>query len=65
MSVLEIQTAIVELPPGELEDLIEWIEEYGSNSWDRQIEHDAEAGSVEALRRRVQDQRESGQCKSI
>jgi len=37
MSVKEIQTAIIELPPGELANLLEWIEEYRSDEWDREI----------------------------
>ena len=65
MSVLEIQTAIVELPPSELGDLIEWIEELKSNSWDHKIEQDVEAGRFDMLRQRAHDQRQTGQCKSV
>lgn len=63
MSVQEIQTAIVELPPGEREDLWEWIEEYRSDAWDRQIARDVEAGRFDALRQRVREQRQAGQCR--
>ncbi len=62
MSVQEIQTAIVELPLGELENLLEWIEEYRSDAWDRQIAQDVEAGRFDALRQRVQEQRQAGEC---
>lgn len=37
MSVQEIQAAIAALPAGELADLLEWIEEYRVNTWDRQV----------------------------
>jgi len=37
MSVKEIQTAIIELPPEELANLLEWIEEYRSDEWGREI----------------------------
>ena len=46
MSVRDIQTAIAELPPGELADLMEWIEEYRSDAWDRQIAQDALGGPL-------------------
>ena len=62
MSVQEIQTAIVELPPGELQNLLEWIEEYRSDAWDRQIAQDVETGRFDALRERVREQRQAGQC---
>lgn len=53
MSVQDIQTAITQLPEGELESLMEWIEEYRSEAWDRQIAQDVEAGRFDALRERV------------
>ena len=37
MSVQEIQSAIAALPAGELAELLEWIEEYRVNTWDRQV----------------------------
>ena len=65
MSVQEIQSAIVELPAGELENLLEWIEEYQADAWDRQIAQDAEAGRFDALRRRVREQRQAGLCQPL
>ncbi len=65
MSVRDIQTAIAELPPGELADLMEWMEEHRSDAWDRQIAQDAEAGRFEALRQRVREQRQAGQCRPL
>lgn len=35
MSVQDIQTAIAELPGGEIGALMEWIEEYQAEAWDR------------------------------
>ena len=37
MNVEEIQSAIVELPSEELTTLLEWIEKYRAETWDRQI----------------------------
>ncbi len=65
MSVKEIQTAIVELPPGELVSLLEWIEEFQSDEWDRQIAQDVEAGRFDALRQRVREQRQAGLCRPL
>lgn len=62
MSVTEIQTAIVELPPEELANLLDWIEEYQSDAWDRQIAQDIEAGRFDALRQRVRQQRQCRQA---
>ena len=36
MSVEEIQSAIVDLPSEEFATLLEWIEEYRAETWDRQ-----------------------------
>jgi len=65
MSVQEIQTAIVELPQGELANLLEWIEEFRSDEWDRQIAQDVEAGRFDALWQRVREQRQAGLCQPL
>ena len=65
MSVQEIQTAIVELPKEELANLLGWIEEYRADLWDRQIAQDVEAGRFDALRQRVQEQRQAGLCRPL
>ena len=65
MRVKEIQTAIIELPPGELANLLEWIEEYRSDEWDREISQDVGAGRLDALRQRVREQRQAGLCKPL
>lgn len=65
MSVQEIQSAIVELPSAELETLAEWMDEYRADAWDRQIAQDVEAGRFDALRERVWQQRQAGECKTL
>ena len=65
MNVQEIQAAIVELPEGELESLIDWIDEYREAAWDRQIAQDVDAGRFDALRERVRQQRQAGQCRPV
>ena len=63
MNVNEIQTAIVELPQDELVNLLDWIDEYRADQWDRQIAQDVEAGHFDALRQRVHEQRQAGLCR--
>lgn len=65
MSVQDIQTAITQLPAWELESLMDWIEEYRAEAWDRQISQDVEAGRFDALRERVREQRKAGQCRPL
>lgn len=65
MSLQEIETAIAALPPSELDALVEWIEEYRADAWDRQIERDVEAGRFDALRERVRQQRQAGQFRPL
>jgi hypothetical protein len=65
MSVQEIQAAIIQLPPNELAALVEWIDDRLAGDWDKQIAEDAKAGRFEALRRRVQEQRQTGMCRPL
>jgi hypothetical protein len=65
MSVQEIEKAIIKLPPGDLADLVEWLDDYQAASWDRQIAQDSKAGRFEALIDRAREQRKIGQCKPL
>ena len=38
MTVTEIESAIAQLPPGELAQLMTWLQEYHVQAWDKQIE---------------------------
>ena len=49
MRVQEIETAITQLPTGELVDLVTLLEEYYATVWGPQIERDLEAGRVDGL----------------
>lgn len=49
MSVKEIEQAIQELPRGEFQELVAWMEEHHNQIWDKQIEEDLEAGRLDAL----------------
>lgn len=65
MSVQDIQAAIAQLPQGELDSLLAWIDEYRAEAWDRQIAQDVEAGRFDALRQRVREQRQAGLCRPL
>ena len=65
MSITEIKTIISELPPPELAELSQWLEELQADAWDRQIERDALAGRFDAIFQQVDEQAESGQCRPL
>jgi hypothetical protein len=62
MSVTEIKSEILQLPPSEMANLAEWFEEIYHDAWDRQIAEDMKAGRFDALLQRVEEQAASGQC---
>lgn len=62
MSIQEIETAIIGLPPKELEEFSRWFEEYLADRWDQQIAADANAGRLEPLGKQADEQFESGRC---
>jgi hypothetical protein len=46
---LEVQSAIEQLPKGEIRDLSKWLQEYLDEEWDREIEVDFGAGKLDRL----------------
>ena len=56
MSVQEIEKAAAKLPAGELDQLLERLEELRQEQWDQQITQDWEAGRFdEAIERAKRD----------
>ncbi len=49
MSVQEIKAAVAQLPAGELDELLEQLEEMRQELWDQQIARDSAAGRFDAL----------------
>lgn len=49
VSVQEIEQAVAHLPPEELDQLMERLEEMRQEQWDRQIARDSAAGRFDAL----------------
>lgn len=48
-SVEEIEKAVAELQPDELEKFRAWYEKFDSDAWDEQIDRDIKAGKLDAL----------------
>ena len=49
MSVQQLESAVTELTSDELSRFSEWFEQYKSDQWDRQIEHDVTSGRLDAF----------------
>ncbi len=64
MSIKELETAVTKLSPEDLARFAEWVAEYRSNEWDRQIEEDARAGRLNALVREAEDDLASRQART-
>ncbi|MEC4815650.1 MAG: hypothetical protein SAK29_20595 [Scytonema sp. PMC 1069.18] len=46
---LEVESAIKQLPEGEIRALAKWLQDYLDEIWDRQIEADLAAGKLDHL----------------
>ena len=49
MSITEIETAISQLPPAEVDKLRLWLEDYHEQIWNKQTTDDFEAGCFDAV----------------
>jgi hypothetical protein len=62
MSVEEIQSAVAQLPAGDLDRFSRWLEEFLADQWDRRIEADILAGRLDAASRQADEEFEAGLC---
>jgi hypothetical protein len=53
MSIQELENAISQLSYDEFSRLVQWIDEYRAELWDRQIEADIRAGKLDEAGRRA------------
>lgn len=60
MSVTEIQAAITELTSDDLADLMNWLNDYQAELWDKQIDEDLQAGRLDAVLAEVDKEYEAG-----
>ena len=49
ITLLEIETAIKQLPEGDIRQLSGWLQAYMDEMWDRQIEADLVSGKLDHL----------------
>ncbi len=62
MSVTEIKSAIEQLSPRDLDELVRWIDDHHWRKWDREIEADLEAGRLDAILAEVNEEYQAGKA---
>ncbi len=62
MSVEDLQSAVAQLPPAELDRFSQWFEEFLADEWDKRIEADILAGRLIDHDRRADQDYEAGRC---
>ena len=65
MSLQELESAVMRLPPTELATFAQWFEEYLADAWDRRIEADIREGRLDEAGRRADADFEAGRCKPL
>ena len=61
----EIESAVVGLPPEELNRFREWFEQMDAALWDRQFEEDAAAGRLDGAADRAIRDFHAGRCSEL
>jgi hypothetical protein len=65
MDVKEIESAIANLPPAKIAELVKWFEEFQAQVWDQQIERDLKAGRLDSLLEEAKEDLESNRCREL
>ena len=60
-TVQEIESAIQQLPPPELGQLVRWLDDYLEKAWDAKMEADAKAGKFSHFKEKIAQARASGE----
>ena len=60
--VNEIERAVRQLTPAELDAFREWFAEFDAAAWDRQLEDDVAAGRLDALAEEALTDLRAGRC---
>jgi hypothetical protein len=63
--VNEIERAVLQLAPAELDAFREWFAEFDAAAWDRQIEDDVAAGRLDALADEALADLRAGRCTDL
>lgn len=64
-TIQAIEQAIQQLPESELQELHRWFTAFTEDLWDRQIEHDANAGKLDALAAEALAEYHNGQATEL
>lgn len=65
MSVRELEAAVANLSPAELEDFARWFENFLADAWDQRIEEDIRAGRLNAAGQRADADFEAGRAEPL
>ncbi len=65
ITLTELKTAVTQLPPNQLAEFMEWLEEYQQLQWDRQIEDDLHSGKLDHLIKQAEKAFSEGKCKQM
>ena len=65
MSTFELEQAVKELPPQELNVFAEWFEEFIAARWDERIERDIAAGRLAHLAVKADEDFEAARCSPL
>ena len=65
MTVTEIESAITLLTPDDLAELMQWFQHHYAEVWDRQIEKDLEAGRLDELLSKVEQEYSAGLARPL
>jgi hypothetical protein len=65
LTLEQIEAAILNLSPGEFEQLLEWFFDLDYQRWDEQIEKDVADGKLEELAQEAIADFETGQYRTI
>jgi hypothetical protein len=62
---LEVESAIKQLPEGEVRNLAKWLQEYLDEMWDQQIETDLASGKLDHLIAQAEADIENGNVRDL
>ncbi|MDJ0731421.1 MAG: hypothetical protein QNJ33_15665 [Crocosphaera sp.] len=61
----QIESAILQLPSDEVQQLIEWLSDLDYQHWDHQLEEDIKVGKLDDLAAEAMAEFEAGNCQEI
>lgn len=65
MGIQEIESAIIALPPRERSKLLDRLDEYRAEEWDKQIEEDAKSGRLDHLIEEAKEDYRAGRTRPL